>query len=439
MPLKSQNQSYLLAGKYKVSMKKLRNLLLSLTLVIFGAGLGYQYKEYSYNQGPIFSRANGNVQALGREDLDFTMFWDVWDTLQRSYLETEDLDAEKMIHGAIQGMTASLGDPYTVFLPPADNQQAKEDLNGEFDGVGIQLGYKRDTVAVMAPLDDHPAIKAGVKAGDLILHIKDEAKEIDVDTVGMTLPEAVKIIRGKKGMPVTLTLYRDEKGTFDVTILRATIVIPSVELLLGDFTDEEGFVEDDAGSIAWIQVHRFGENTQSQWDSAVTKILRNKQQLTGLVLDVRNNPGGFLQGAISLASDFVAEGTIVQQQGRNKTENYEVDRRGRLLGIPVVVLINGGSASASEILAGALRDRMNVVLVGERSFGKGTVQEALDLRGNAGLHVTTSRWLLPSGDWIHEDGLEPDIEAILPDVEEASLSAELVDTQLEAAINALSN
>jgi carboxyl-terminal processing protease len=432
----STKGSYLQAGKMKISLTHLRTILVSMSLVILGIGIGYQYRDFSLRQGLVRGFENGNLMGLDRENLDFTLFWEVWDTLQRSYLEPDDLIAQQMVFGAIEGMTASLGDPYTVFLPPADNQQAKEDLNGEFDGIGIQLGYKRDTIAVMAPLDEHPAIKQGVKAGDLILHIKDDDKGVDTDTSGMTLPEAVKIIRGRKGMPVTLTLYRDDKGTFEVSIVRDTIVIPSVELELGSWNDG-AFEEKENGPVAWLKLRRFGENTQAQWDTAVQMILNNRNGLTGIVLDVRNNPGGFLQGAINLASDFIPEGTVVEQQGRYDTETYTVSRRGRLLGVPVVVLINGGSASASEILAGAMRDRIEAQLVGERSFGKGTVQEAIDLQGNAGLHVTSARWLLPSGDWIHDDGLQPDIEIALAESDPASDSAELVDVQLKRAIEVL--
>ena len=416
-------------------LRLLRNLIISLALVVFGAGLGYQYRDWV--EAERWSLKQKQAPAMTREDMDFSLFWSVWETLQMSYLNPEELDAQEMMYGAIRGMTASLGDPYTVFLPPPDNKQVKEDLNGEFDGVGIQLGYKRDTIAVMAPLEDHPAIKQGVKAGDLILNIKDEEKGIDKDTVGMTLPEAVQLIRGKKGTPVILTLYREEKGQFELTIVRDTIVIPSVELTIGDFGENEEFEADDEGRVAWVRVYRFGENTQNQWDQAVSEINAKRGRLDGIVLDVRNNPGGYLQGAISLASDFVPQGKVVEQSGRYESEVYEVTRRGRLIGMPVVIIINGGSASASEILAGAMRDRLGTVLVGERSFGKGTVQEALDLPGEAGLHVTTSRWLLPSGEWIHDDGLAPDFEVTLADVAEATEAAKLVDEQLKEAIRLL--
>jgi carboxyl-terminal processing protease len=184
-------------------------------------------------------------------------------------------------------------------------------------------------------------------------------------------------------------------------------------------------------------VYRFGENTQEQWDEAVSAITQRRVQVKGIVLDVRNNPGGLLQASIDLASDFIPEGVVVKQEGKNESETYTVTRRARLLGYPLTVLINKGSASASEILAGALRDRLDVKLVGESSFGKGTVQQVLELKQGAGVHVTVARWVLPKGDWIGETGLAPAIEVSLPEVNEASDAAELVDTQLEAAIEAL--
>ncbi len=416
-----------------IPLRILRIGLTGLILLVLGGGIGYRYHEYRV----AVEARNGSFKSLlDRGNLDFTMFWKVWDTLQERYLNPEAIDEQQMIYGAIEGMTASLGDPYTVFLPPKKNQQSKEDLNGEFSGVGIQLGFKRDTLAVIAPLEGHPAIKQGVQAGDLILSIVDEEQGVDVETAGLTLPEAVRYIRGKRGTQVTLGLYREGKGLFDVTITRDTITIPSVELAIGNMEDGK-FVKDEAGKVAWMKIVRFGERTQPEWDVAVRKINDVRDQLDGIVVDVRNNPGGFLQSAISLASDFIPEGAVVTQEGRFDSETYTVNRRGRLLGMPLVVLINGGSASASEILAGALRDRLNAPLVGVRSFGKGTVQEAMELPGGAGLHVTTARWLLPSGDWIHEDGLEPTVKVELSVPEDATEAGDILDTQLATAIRIL--
>ncbi len=320
---------------------------------------------------------------------DLTLFWDVWSRLENNYLDKSALDPKKMVYGAISGMTAALDDPYTSFFPPAENKRTKEDLSGEFSGVGIQLGFVDKTLAVIAPLPGNPAEKAGIKAGDLILHIKDEAKEIDKDTSGINLMDAVDYIRGKKGTSVTLTIYH-EKDTKpkEITLVRDTINVPSVE-------------------IAQIKVNRFGDKTLEEWDKAVTEFVNSKGR--GVILDLRNNPGGYLQRAIDLGSEFISSGTIVQQQGVDQTESFGVDRKGRLIGVPLVVLVNKGSASAAEILSGALKERLGAKLVGEKTFGKGTVQEVEDLPGGAGIHITIAKWNLPSGKNIHKEGIEPDV------------------------------
>lgn len=300
-------------------------------------------------------------------------------------------------------MTASLGDPYTVFLPPEDNQSTKEELNGAFEGVGIELGFKDKTLAVVAPLAGMPAEAAGIKAGDYILHIKDELKGVDVDTIDMSLPEAVKFIRGKKGTEVALTvLHEGETETKVIKVKRDTIVIKSVAL------EWQGENKD----VAWLKLSRFGDRTQSEWDEAVSEILKHKQ-LKGIILDLRNNPGGYLKGSVALASEFLKTGQIVvkQESAKGETETYSVTKAGKLLTQPLVVLVNKGSASSSEILSGALRDNQRAKIIGEKTFGKGTIQEALDVAEGAGLHVTTAKWLLPSGQWVNETkGITPEIE-----------------------------
>lgn len=355
------------------------------------------------------------------QNVDFSLFWEVWQKLENDYLDSDRIKPDQMVYGAISGMTASLQDPYTVFLPPRQNQQAKEDLNGEFGGVGIQLGYIKRQLAVMAPLEGHPAKKAGVKAGDLIIHIKDEEKGVDQDTGGLSLPEAVTLIRGKKGTKVTLTLVHEkEEEPVEIEMVRDTITIPSVEV---------EFLED--GKVAWLKLHRFGENTDDEWLAVVDKIVNQKTKVVGVVLDLRDNPGGYLAGSVFVGSEFIKDGVIVQQQGKTTTETFSVNRRGKLTDIPVVVLVNKGSASASEITAGALRDRLGVKLVGETTFGKGTVQTAEDLRGGAGIHITVARWLLPGGGRIPDDGLEPAIV-----VEDDKDTADR-DEQLEKAVEVL--
>ena len=415
------------------NLMRVRALLVALLLLVFGGIGGYRMgvragESRVYTGTSALEAVMG--KASGNKNVDFGLFWEVWERLEQGYLETEKIDAQEMVYGAVKGMTAALDDPYTVFLPPEENTQTKEDLAGEFAGVGIQLGYVDKTLAVMAPLPNQPAQRAGVKAGDLILHIKDEEKGIDIDTNGMTLPEAVQTIRGEKGKPITLTLYTEgDLDSREVTLIRDTIVVPSVELT---FVNDQGRV-DEGGRFAHLRVFRFGDKTLDEWEEAVREIL-TRSDLGGVIVDVRDNPGGYLQGAIDLASEFVSSGVIVQQQGKFRTERYGVSRRGKLIGQPLVVLVNRGSASASEILAGALRDHLKVKLVGEHTFGKGTVQEAQELPGGAGLHVTVARWLLPSGYNIHLDGIEPDV--VVENVFQAE-GEEEIDEQLIKAVEVL--
>lgn len=354
-----------------------------------------------------FRIGNKNIQPvsfekINKSQIDLSLFWQVWDKLGESYLIKENLKPKEMVWGAIKGMTSSLGDPYTVFLPPEDNQSSKEELNGAFEGVGIELGFKDKTLIVVAPLAGMPAEAAGIKAGDYIFHIKDELKGVDTETTDMSLPEAVKLIRGKKGTEVVLTvLHEGETETEVIKLKRDTIVIKSVLL------EWQGENKD----VVWLKLSRFGDRTQSEWDDAVGEILKHNQ-VKGIILDLRNNPGGYLNGAVTLASEFLQQGKIVVKQvsAKGETETFSVTKSGKLLTQPLVVLVNKGSASSSEILSGALRDNRRAKLIGEKTFGKGTIQEALDVGEDAGLHVTTAKWLLPSGQWVNETkGITPDI------------------------------
>lgn len=397
----------------RVAFRVVRTVAVSVLLLVLGGVVGF--KLGSGQNIPGFSRVIQRVPQLSRlvnitppsdkSSVDFSAFWLVWKRLEQSYVDPEKLDAKKMVEGAIAGMTAALGDPYTVYLPPEEQKRSQEDLNGAFDGVGIQLGFKDKTLVVVAPLKDHPAQKAGIQAGDYILRIKDTIKGVDRDTAGISLPEAVDLIRGKKGTAVTLTMLREGGKPEDKELKRDTIVVPSVELKYLDKGNKK---------VALITLSKFGDRTNAEWNAAVGDIAgRNPKEFAGVVLDLRNNPGGYLQEAISIASEFIRDGAVVTQQGKDEKQVYSVNKRGRLIELPVEVLINKGSASASEIVAGALRDRRGAKLIGENSFGKGTVQDAQnDLPGGAGLHITIAKWLLPSGSWIHEKGLAPDVAVV---------------------------
>lgn len=405
--------------KFKLNLRSARLIIIVVLLVVIsgwtGFWLGTHQFQIDFSQKGIV-KIDRKIPA-DKQDVDFALFWEVWDRLEENYLNKEDINPAQMVFGAIQGMVASLDDPYTVFLKPPENKEVKEDLNGAFEGVGIQLGYKDDQLAVIAPLKGTPADKAGVKAGDLILKINEES------TSGFSADEAAQKIRGPKGTKVRLTLlHSGEKESYEVEITRETIIVPSVEV---------DFLSDNGQTVAHLKLLKFGDRTAEEWEKAVNQILDYQPQVKGIVLDLRNNPGGYLTGSVFIASEFLSSGIIVQQeQASGFKETYSVDRQGELLAQPLAVLINEGSASASEIVAGSLRDHQRARIVGAKSFGKGTIQEAEDLPGGAGLHITTARWLLPSGESIDEVGLKPDVE-IKDDPETEA------DEQLAKAIEAL--
>lgn len=356
------------------------------------------------------------------KNVNFDLFWKVWDMLAIKYFDKTKIIPSEMVYGAIAGMVSSLGDPYTIFLSPKENKVANEDLSGSFEGVGIQIGYKKTNLAVIAPLLGSPAERAGVKAGDYIIHLKDDAKKIDIDTSGITLPEAVQIIRGKAGSKITITLFREGVDKpFDVILTREKLDVPSVTLKIEN-------------NVATIKVNKFSAETYEEWQEVVSEVINHKSSILNLVIDLRNNPGGYLQAAVDLAGDFIDVGKVVVVEERSDgTKNeYKVEKLGKLHKYNVTVLINEGSASASEILAGALRDQRGFKLIGTKSFGKGTIQEPIEINGGSGLHVTTAKWLTPSGTWVHGEGLKPDVE-----VEDNPDTPE--DEQLNEAIKLISN
>lgn len=388
----------------KVSFKSLRRTFLILLILggVFSSGYLVGYRGYSAKTDTPIAVTISRDLPSGKEELNFNLFWRVWDTLQTKYFDKTKLIKSEMVYGAIKGMVAAVGDPYTVFLPPKENRVVQEDLQGAFEGVGIQIGFRGSQLTVISPLPGSPAEAAGVEAGDYIVGIKDELKGVDVGTVGITLPEAVRIIRGSSGTTVTLTLLRgDDENPVVIDIVRASIEVPNIQVLYVGENKE----------IAHIKLLKFSEDILDEWDDVVLTLLK-KQDLKGIVLDVRNNPGGFMQRAADIASEFLENGSliVVQESSDGMRDEYRVDRIGRFRNTRVVVLINQGSASASEILAGALKDNKIAKLVGEPTFGKGTIQESQQVDNGAGLHITIARWLTPSGFWVDEGGLNPDIE-----------------------------
>ncbi|MEZ4156535.1 MAG: S41 family peptidase [Candidatus Paceibacterota bacterium] len=353
------------------------------------------------------------------EDPSFSIFWEAWEILQDVHINAAEVSAQDYIYAAVQGLAGVFNDPYTVFFPPTEAQKFKEDVSGKFYGIGAEIGIgDSGYITVVAPLKDSPAEKEGVQTSDIIIEI-DGTK-----TDGMSTEEAVNLIRGEKGVAVVLTIVReDEVGSQEITIVRDQIKVPTIEV---EYVGE-------GESIAHIRLFSFNENAYEQVSDALEEA-RGKG-VDGVVLDLRSNPGGFLQVANQIAGLFVERGTVVvtERFKTGKDREFTANGSARYKDMPLVVLINQGSASASEILAGALRDIKGTKLVGMTSFGKGTVQELIELSDNSSLKITIAQWEMPAGDILTEDGISPDIEV---DFTKEDFDNE-VDPQLEAAIQEL--
>jgi len=407
----------------RISLRFIRSVAACLILVLVGGAGGY---FLGTREVKLTDLKKAKIQVINRvapeqyRDVDFSLFWDVWDRLENGYYDKSKIKHGDMVYGAIKGMVSSVGDPYTVFFTPKENAIVQEDLNGNFEGVGIQIDFKDSVLTIVSALPGTPAQAAGVLPGDQIIKIIDRSNNVDKFTERMSLQEAIALIRGKMGTSVTLTIKRsgeDDLQEFDIQ--RSSINVPSVKL---------GYVGENE-SLAHVNVMKFGGETKAEWQKVVAEIVA--RQTKGVILDVRNNPGGYLTGAIEVATEFIADGNVVTEaMADDRRQEYKVYGGGKLYRVPLVVLVNEGSASASEILAGAIKDHKRGKLVGAKTFGKGTIQEPQALTNGAGLHLTISKWLTPNGVWINGAGLEPDI------VVEDNSDTE-VDEQLEKAIELL--
>lgn len=413
-----------------MNLKLIRNLVLVLIVAALSGLIGYRLGtnevKTSWN-GFVPNVSVKNQLPPNSQQVDFSLFWGVWDEVSQKYVDKTKLDPQKMVYGAISGMVSAIGDPYTVFLPPTQNKQAKEQLNGNFEGIGAELGFKDQNIIVVAPIAGSPAEAAGIKGGDYIIKVNGESTE------GWTLPQAVGKIRGPKGTTVTLNILHDKaKSPQDIKVVRDAIILPSVQWRVVSSTASASLK-----SAAYIQLSRFGDQTDSQWDKVISEVsgymATSSAKSAGVILDVRGNPGGLLSDAVYIAGEFLPQGAVVvkQQNYDGSVQTYSVDHTGRVLKTPLVVLIDQGAASASEILSGALQVAGRAKLVGHQSFGKGSVQQAEDLPGGAGLHVTEAKWLLSNDVWIQGKGLTPDVKVELDDKNPT------FDTQLDRAIQFL--
>ncbi len=410
-----------------------------LILIAFLGGYYFGVNKISLdwkNYKPVLS-ISSKEPPPSLSSLDFSNFWAVWQSLENNYYDKSKLDPSKMLNGAISGLVESIGDPYTIYLPPPSNNDFKQGLAGQFQGIGAELGIKDKKIIIISPLSDSPAQKAGIKAGDTILKVDGES------TQGWTLSQTVGKIRGPKGTGVTLSvLHKDGKNPQDIKITRDVIVVKSIDGFIKKVKDVEKIkinsilkaAEND--EVIYLKLSQFGDSTNKDWLALVNNLnlkVANNPNFKGIVLDLRNNPGGYLTDAVFIASEFLKEGTpvVIQETGAGEKSTLRASRRGLFLTTPIVILINKGSASASEIVSGALKDNGRTKLVGETSFGKGTIQQAEDLGSGAGLHVTIAKWLTPNGIWVNGKGLSADIPVSLDSKDQAR------DSQLEKAIEML--
>ena len=404
-------------------MKKASLLIFFVVIVSAAFGAGFYFAK---SRVPVAAPEGIINEELGKpENLDFSLFWEAWTKLEEKYVDNSKIDYKKMLYGAITGMADSLKDDYTVFFPPEDSKIFKEDVNGEFSGVGMEIGVKNSTLTVIAPIEGTPAERAGLMAGDKIVKINGQ------DSGDMAVDEAVKLIRGQRGTEVSLTIFRDGwDDVKDFKIIRDVIEVPSIKLEMLASPGEAG---GKADGIAHIKLYQFSEVARSSFNKAGLEILNGPAKK--IILDLRNNPGGYLEVAQDIAGWFLEKGELVAIEdfgGKEENQEYRAKGPSNFSSYKMVVLINKGSASASEILAGALRDNRNVPLIGEKSFGKGSVQQLEELREGS-LKITIARWLTPKGIMINGQGLTPDIEVKMTEEDYKNKK----DPQLDKAIEVL--
>ncbi|MBD3247790.1 PDZ domain-containing protein [Candidatus Falkowbacteria bacterium] len=400
--------------------------VLVLMLIAFSLGLYISGtdNEQDADQPSLLSsimRTSGSLDrdkiTDNKKNIDLELYWDLWDTLKEEYVDKGGVNDNDLFYGSLKGMAESLDDPYTIFMDPEDSQEFEEGLSGTFQGIGCEVGMRDDILTVIAPLDGSPAEKAGLMPGDKIMAVDGEP------TINMNIDEAVKKIRGEKGTIVKLTIYRESADeTKEIEITRDEIYIKSLHYELRD---------DD---IFLIEINSFNEDTLELFNQAAFEI--GKADPDGIILDLRSNPGGFLDTSVEIASEWIEEGVVVKEIfSSGKTDEYKARGNATLKAYPTVVLVNGGSASASEIVAGALQDHDLAEIVGEKTFGKGSVQVWKGFPDGSSVKITTAKWLTPSGTSINDEGITPDqeVEYRLEDFEAG------IDPQFDKALEILKN
>ncbi|MEI8061023.1 MAG: S41 family peptidase [Candidatus Berkelbacteria bacterium] len=395
----------------KKNNKKIAKIVLPIVALIlfFYAGYGFGARHNSNYLPPSYIKNSSVGQP---SSVDFSLFWQTWSRLRDLYNGSSDPQA--MVYGAISGMAASLGDPYTVFLKPSDNDALTSDLSGQFEGIGAELIMNNNQVTVIAPLASSPAEKAGIKARDVILEVNGSSVE------NMSLDEVISKIRGKAGTEVKLKIvHSGSDQPLEIIVTRQNIKISSVTY---------NMISVSGKKIAVIKISQFGDDTVSLADKYANQL--KGDGVSGIILDLRNNPGGYLDSSISVASLLLPKDKVVVSEvdKNNSKTDYKADGNSLLLDYPLVVLVNGGSASAAEILTGAVKDNNRGEIIGEKTFGKGCVQQIEPLSGGAALKVTIANWLTPNGSQINKIGITPDIVVAAP-----TDSSSTADPQMDKA------
>lgn len=382
--------------KYKI-FKKIGYGIISLIIIsgilFFGIYLGYSYRPEIEKISSVINK-NPQVETTA----DFNAFWKVWNTLNEKSIYAKKIKDQDRVWGAVSGLASSFGDPYTVFFPPKENKSFNEEIAGSFEGIGAEIGMKNEILTVVAPLKDSPAWKSGIRTGDKIIEIN------KVNTNNITVDEAIDLIRGPQGTVVALTILRQgESKTRNIIVTREKIQIPTIDTELRD------------DGIFVIKFYNFSENSASLFRDALVKFIKSKS--SKLILDLRGNPGGYLDAAINIGSWFIDEGKVILKEDSLDGSKPKIYRSHgpRLFNdrLSFVVLVDEGSASASEILAGALKEHGIATLVGEKTFGKGSVQELIKITDDTSLKVTIANWYTPNGVSISLQGLEPNIRVPL--------------------------
>lgn len=389
-----------------------RPLLITLFLIysvlLFAAAYMMGASNWPLSQlGLVSSRMPPEAEEV------FDPFWEVWNLANSQYFD-QPLDAQNLMEGAIEGMLARLDDPNTRYLEPAVEESARDSMEGEIQGIGVLVEMVDEQITVVSPFEGSPAERAGIRPGDVLM-VAD-----GTDLTGMDLSEAAALIRGPAGTEVELVILRNEE-TIELTVTRDVVQIPSVR---GEMLE---------GNLAYVRLSRFGNRTPQELTEVLEDLL--SQDPRGMILDLRNNPGGGLDSSVDIADAFLEEGVVlVEEFGSGRERVFRSSDSGLAQDIPLAVLINEGSASASEVLAGAIRDRERGVLVGSKSFGKGTVQTWHALSNGGGVRITTARWITPDGDWVNETGISPDVVVPSPETTPTDMAD---DVQLQAAIEEL--